>query len=454
MWDNESKNYEEEWGGNTLHDKTSSESKTKIALLRQQVELQSSKYDLEIYKNNSFIIKLFGTEKQLTEAYIKKYQEETIATIREKVQTHLQESRANVGTALDILEAALNRLAENPSFYAAYGKSIDVVELISIMLQETSMGTRQGNGDEEWYFQLVPAGSGWGLENPTTKADSVLTSHGVTYENKQWKSSHIELAMKGITYFLYNKQQTLAIVDSYGSTLSLTPTQKLQLCYLTYNKWRGRLKSIIDHLKSSYKQVTFGHIKQYLFSQTKIDPAVGASEKFSQFFNDTYTQYGLNRDISTKDTISGLTPYQASVGLNYMIHVDALKKGVASGKAIEWTASSTASAAKKAAWATGEWAVSAWNKEQIPETHATHVIETVDIAWVTLKKSSYETTFSMISAVYGKQLQARGKTVNDMIKVLKDKRGVTFDYNGSIYTPATPTDQTTLRNWFLWSSKK
>ncbi len=454
MWSNEWKNYEEEWSGNALHNKESFESKTKIALLRQQIELQSPKYDLEIYKNNSFIIKLFGTEKQLTDAYTKKYPEETATSIREKVQTHLQESKNNVATALDVLEAALNRLAANKSFYDTYGKSIDVVELISIMLQETSMHPRQGNGDEEWYFQLVPAGSGWGLENPTTKADSVLTSHGITYENKQWKSSHIELAMKGVTYFLYNKQQTLAIIDEYGSTISLTPTQKLQLCYFTYNKWRWRLKSILDYLKWSYKQVTFTHIKQYIFSQTKIDPAVGASEQFSQFFNDPYTQYGLNRDISTKDTISGLTPYQACVGLNYMIHVDALKKGVASGKAIEWTATSTASAAKKAAWATGEWAVRAWSKEHIPETHATHVIETVDVAWVTLKKSSYETTFSMISAVYGKQLQARGKTVNDMIKVLKDKRGVTFDHNGSIYTPATPTDQTTLRNRFLWSSKK
>lgn len=444
------KDTEGKWSEKVLYNQynqTSWEDKTKIALLQEEIEVQPPKYDLETYKNNAFIIKLFGTEKQLIDAYTKKYPEETTVAIRERAQTHLQESKTNIATALDVLEGALNRLVGNASFYAAYGNSIDAVELISIMLQETSMHPRQGNGDEEWYFQLVPASSGWGLENPTTKADSVLASHGVTYENAQGKSSNIELAMKGITYFLYNKQKTLSIVDGYGSGLSLTPTQKLQLCYFTYNKWRGRLKNIIDHLKWSYKQVTFAHIKQYLFNQTKIDPAVGASEQFSQFFNDPYTQYGLNRDVSTKDTISELTPYQACVGLNYMIHVDALKKGVASGKAIGLTATSTTSVTKKAAWGASEWAVRAWNKQ-------TEAIETIDVAWVKLKKSPYETTFSMISAVYGKQLQARSKTVNDMIKVLKEKRNVTFDYKGDIYMPATPTDQTTLRNRFLWSSKK
>lgn len=357
-----------------------------IKLLQSQIERFTRVYNLEKYKTNKYIIGLFGTDEQLMTAYSEKYTDKTLKEIRQMVAQERAAIKERIPKAVTTLQVALNTLCANTSYYTEYGKLIDPLELFAVMLQESSLNPRTGGSAEEGYFQLMSADAVAGGDNATMKADSILAHHGVRQGSQQDET--VQLTMKGITFFLHNKQQTLKDIASYGAAVAFTEPQKQQLCYFTYNKWKTRLTTIINHLKKKHKPVNFEHIKMFLYEKSWIKNLAEENRVyFSQFFNDPYSQYGLNRDVSTRDFVSGMTPYQASVGLNYMIHVDALKQGIALGVS------------------------------QPVEVQKNFELQ----QGIHFVRSSYKSPFSMIKALYGEDLASSWKTVMHMIDTLTVK---------------------------------
>lgn len=240
-------------------------------------------------------------------------------------EEHPFEERIN--SAVDLLESSIPRIQTNLPWLSTY---IDQAELLAIMSKESNLDpSATWKAWESGYFHLMPD------RIRLTKKFLADMKVDLPATNESFSS-----CVLWIVSFLTYKQESLKRFSAIKQP-KLAQREKNRLVWLAHNKWIETTEKVVSLAYVKYADILkndkqakwkFEYVYQILyemawFNSEKYQPRSNMKKQPSyQFLKLQVVDYGTVEQTATTPLSNSypLSPYRASVGLRYMLTIEAL----------------------------------------------------------------------------------------------------------------------------------